>query len=83
MEIGELFLIRNQDSNLEEKVLWAADSYQKKYGQAPTLCLVHPSLIKGQSQRLAGLRVEAKKSVLPNYLWIGIPTDAEAKPHAR
>jgi hypothetical protein len=82
MEIGELFLIRNLDSNLEEKVLWAANSYQKKYGHAPTLCLVHPSLIKGLAGRLAGLRVEAKKSVLPNYLWIGIPADAEAKPFA-
>lgn len=83
MEIGELFLIRNLDSDLEEKVLWAADNYQKKYGHAPTLCLVHPSLINGQVQRLAGLRVEAKNSVLPNYLWIGIPADAEAKPFAR
>jgi hypothetical protein len=83
MEIGELFLIQNLASDLEEKVLWAADNYQKKYGHAPTLCLVHPSLIKGQARRLAGLRVEAKKSVLPNYLWIGVSADAEAKPIAR
>lgn len=80
MDIGELFWIEQPGASLEEKVLWAADSYQKKYGHAPTLCLVHPSLLKGNT-RLGRLRLEPKKSILPNYLWIGIAADA-AKPLA-
>lgn len=83
MEIGELFLIEDPKAKLEEKILWAADSYQKKYGQAPTVCLLHPSLLKGQSRRVGGLRLEAKKSVLPNYLWIGVLADAATTPLAR
>jgi hypothetical protein len=81
MEVGELFYIENPSLNLEERVLWAAKRYQKKFGQQPTLCMLHPSLLKGGQKRLGRLRLEAKKSVLPNYLWIGIP--AEAKPLAR
>ncbi len=81
MDIGGLFWIEQTDASLEEKVLRAADSYQKKYGQAPTLCLLHPSMLKGSSTRLGRLRLEAKKSILPNYLWIGIGADT-AKPLA-
>jgi hypothetical protein len=75
MDIGELFWIEKPNDNLEEKVLWAAQSYQKKYGQSPTLCLVNPSLLKDGGKRLGRLRLEAKKSVLPNYLWIGVAAD--------
>lgn len=81
MDIGELFWIEQPNASLEEKVLWAADSYQKKYGQAPTLCLLHPSMLKSGNTRLGRLRLEAKKSILPNYLWIGVAADA-AKPLA-
>ena len=81
MEVGELFYIENPSLNLEERVLWAAERYQKKFGQQPTLCMLHPSLLKAGQKRLGRLRLEAKKSVLPNYLWIGVP--AEAKPLAR
>jgi hypothetical protein len=75
MEIGELFWIKEPKASLEQKVLWAADSYQRKYGQTPNLCLVHPSLLIGKRNRLGGLRLEAKKSILPNYLWIGVAGD--------
>ena len=80
MELGELFWIKNPSEGLEQKVLWAADNYERKYGQAPNLCLVHPSLLNGKRSRLGGLRLEAKKSILPNYLWIGMA--AEVKPIA-
>lgn len=81
MDIGELFWIEKPNGNLEQKVLWAAQSYQRKYGQSPTLCLVHPSLLNGGGKRLGRLRLEARKSVLPNYLWIGVAAE-EARPLA-
>ena len=83
MEVGELFYIEDPSLNLEERVLWAAERYQKRFGQQPTLCLLHPSLLKAGQKRVGRLRLEAKKSVLPNYLWVGVPADAGAKPLAR
>lgn len=83
MELGELFLIEDPGLNLEQRVLWAADRYQRKYGQQPTLCMLHPSLLRGERKRLGLLRLEAKKSILPNYLWLGVDADASTKPLAR
>ena len=82
MEVGELFYIENPSLNLEQRVLWAAKRYQKKFGQQPTLVMLHPSLLKAGQKRLGRLRLEAKKSVLPNYLWIGVPAD-RVKPLAQ
>jgi hypothetical protein len=76
MDTGELFFIENPKLDLEGKVLWAAKSYQQKYGRKPTLCMLHPSLLRGGTRRVGGLHLEAKKSILPNYLWIGIANDA-------
>ncbi len=82
MDFGELFYIADKRLNLEERVLWAAERYQKKYGQQPTLVMLHPSLLKAGQKRLGRLRLEAKKSVLPNYLWIGVPADEAIMPLA-
>lgn len=83
MEVGELFYIPDSHLDLKERVLWAAERYRKKYGQRPTLVMLHPSLLRAGQRRLGLLRLEAKRSVLPNYLWVGVPTDASVKPLAR
>jgi hypothetical protein len=83
MELGELYYIPDPSIGLEQRVLWAAERYQKKYGQQPTLVMLHPSLLKVGQRQLGRLRLEAKKSVLPNYLWVGVPEDLDAKPLAR
>jgi len=58
-------------SSLEDKVSRAAAHYQRKYGQAPTLCFVNPSAKNGTDQA-AGIPIEALKVVGPNCLWIGV-----------
>ena len=83
MELGELYYIPDPTIELEERVLWAAERYQKKYGEQPTLVMLHPSLLRAGQKRVGKLRLEARKSVLPNYLWIGVPADSEARPLAR
>ena len=83
MEIGELYLVEDKSMNLEQRVLWAAKRYQRKYGQSPTLCLLPPSLLHGQQGQLGNLRLEAKQSLLPNYLWMGEAGEAADKPLAR
>jgi len=84
MEFGELFLIEDPRMDLEQRVLWATERYQRMYGRQPTLCLLHPSLLEGgERRRLGTLRLVAKKSVLPNYVWLGAPADGATWPLAR
>jgi hypothetical protein len=82
MEIGELFRIEDSRLNLEQRVLWAAKRYERKYGQQPNLAMAHPSVVEGARNRLGSLRIEARKSVLPNYVWVGV-TQAVLTPLAR
>lgn len=77
--MGDLFFIENA-SQLEGKILWAAERYRQKYGRAATLVMLHPSLL-AKSRRLGSLRLEPRKTVLPSYLWVG--EDAAAMPLAR
>lgn len=81
MQPGELFLIEDRTLSPRAGVLWAAERYRRQYGRAPTLCLVHPSLLPGLRGTLAGLQVQAKPSLLPNYVWLGAA--AETTPLAR
>lgn len=84
MELGELFLIEDTRMSPEARVLWAAERYRRRYGQDPSLCLVHPSLLPAAGGRIAGLRVEAKPALLPNYLWLGsVAPEGRPKPSAR
>ena len=65
MDTGELFFISDPKQDLESKVLWAAESYKRKYGQAPTLCMLHPSLMSGRAQ-VGSVKLEPKRSILPS-----------------
>ena len=47
MKTGLLWFDDDPRKELEEKVLRAAAHYERKYGQAPELCFVHPSAFDG------------------------------------
>lgn len=72
MKPGELFLIEDVSMSIEARVLWAAERYRQHYGQHPTLCLLHPSLMPAVGEQVAGVRVEARPNLLPNYVWLGV-----------
>ena len=71
MDWGLLWYDDTSGRLLEDKVSRAAAHYQRKFGQPPTLCFVHPSAKNGTDQ-VEGVQVETLKTVGPNYLWIGI-----------
>jgi hypothetical protein len=71
MDMGLLWYDDTADRPLEAKVSRAAAHYQRKFGQLPTLCFVHPSAKNGTDQ-VGGVQVETLKTVGPNYLWIGV-----------
>ena len=72
MSIGELYFDDNPALGFEAKVLQAAGVYEKKYGHSPTLCLVNPLDMLGIGSSIGSLKLVPKKTVLPNYFWIGV-----------
>ena len=83
MNVGMLWFDNDSKASLEGKVERAATYYRKKYGKAPTLCFVHPSMLpeglpasenEVQSRVITtdGIEVRSNRSVLPNHFWIGV-----------
>jgi hypothetical protein len=79
MNIGMLWFDNDPKTELTLKIKRAADYYQHKYGRAPTLCFVHPSMVPGSSPESAetvlksgDIEVRSSRSVLPNHFWLGI-----------
>ena len=80
MNIGMLWFDNDPKVELTIKIERAAAYYRTKYGNQPTLCFVHPSMIgsittdnQGQAPlRTAGVEIRSARSVLPNHFWIGV-----------
>lgn len=93
MDIGMLWFDNDKNANLDAKVKQAASYYQKKYGQSPNLCFVHPNMLStnrkkpkgrpkpqnGGPRKTAGVELRTSQSLLPNHFWLGIHRQ-EAKP---
>ena len=86
MDVGMLWFDNDNSADLDVKVKRAASYYQKKYGQSPNLCFVHPSMIptngkesgskkkakNGKPRKTAGVELRTSQSLLPNHFWLGI-----------
>lgn len=80
MKTGLLWFDDDPHRKLEEKVLRAAAHYERKYGQAPDVCFVHPSVFgrNGKRGERSGVRkageveIRAGCSVLPDHFWLGV-----------
>lgn len=62
--------------NLDTKIARAAVYYRNKYGRAPNVCFVHPTMLPQTASDTTyvagGVEVRSNRSVLPNHIWIGI-----------
>jgi len=71
MNVGMLWFDNDPKADLTVKVMRAATYYQNKYGQSPTLCFVHPSMISAAPVKTNGIEIRTSRSVLPNHFWLG------------
>jgi len=77
MNIGMLWFDNDPKTALDDKILRAATYYQNKYGQAPNVCFVHPSMLPETSKKNAGnVEVRKSRSVLVNHFWLGVNNSA-------
>jgi hypothetical protein len=79
MDVGMLWFDNDKQTDLSRKIERAVNYYQKKYGQTPNLCFVHPCMLtngssaaKNHAQATGGIELRESKSMLPNHFWIGI-----------
>ena len=72
MDIGMLWFDNDPKLDLPGKVAKAAAYYQHKYGEEPTLCFVHPSMLAEQKVKTGGVAVCSNNTVQPNHFWIGV-----------
>lgn len=69
---------------LSVKIQKAADYYQKKYGRAPDLCLVHPQMLSSETGipgAEGGVTVRPWRSIPLHHFWIGVE-DMPTREHA-
>lgn len=78
MNTGMMWLDSRPNLTLDEKIVEAALYFHRKYGRAPTLCLVHPQDLAGtkisevEAPEQIKLTVRPWRSVLPSHMWIGV-----------
>jgi hypothetical protein len=79
MKEGLLWYDDNPERDLAEKIGRAARRYRQKFGYSPDVCYVHPSALSGWStsdgngkvQKMGGVCVSSKPSVLRHHFWVG------------
>lgn len=72
MKTGMLWFDNDPKTDLPTKISRAAAYYQKKYGQMPDICFVHPSMVGGNPVKSQGIEVRPTRQVLPHHLWMGV-----------
>ena len=74
MHTGMLWFDDDSRATLESKIIKAAQYYKNKYGRAPDLCLVHPTMLNGSKPVAthSNITVRSYNPVLPGHIWIGV-----------
>ena len=72
MDTGLLWFDNDPKSDVLSKVQKAAAYYSQKYGEAPNLCFVHPSMLPEIKAEAGEIAVCSNKTMLPTHFWIGV-----------
>lgn len=79
MNIGMLWYDNDPKAEMIVKIERAASYYRQKYGKAPNVCFIHPSMLHIENtestprpMKAGGIEVRTSRSVLPNHFWIGV-----------
>jgi hypothetical protein len=72
MNSGMLWFDDDPKVDLKAKIIKASVYYHKKYGQAPNLCLVSPSVAAEVQNNSVPIKVQISQFILPHHFWIGV-----------
>jgi hypothetical protein len=77
MDTGLLWF-DNSAQPLTDKVAAAAAHYERRFGESPNVCYMHPEMLDKASAKQCALQLRTATHVLQHHLWIGI----ESRPRA-
>ncbi len=72
MNTGMLWFDNDPKIDFYVKIMRAAEYYQKKYGQIPDVCFVHPSMKVEVPSKSINVDVQVNQMILPNHFWLGV-----------
>ena len=72
MITGMLWFDNDPKIDLNTKIIKASEYYQKKYGQTPNLCFIHPSMAVESPSKSFVVDVKTDQMILPNHFWLGV-----------
>lgn len=71
MLIGMLWY-DNTKGHLHERIEKAADYYERKYGQWPSVVYVNPVEVPGVPVTDSGIEIRTSTQILPHHFWVGM-----------
>jgi hypothetical protein len=69
--------------SLKVRVKEAVEYYSEKYGEAPTLCFVNPSMVSEKVKASNGVEVKETRIVMPGHFWLGVSEEETQKTNGR
>jgi hypothetical protein len=73
MKVGMLWFDGKDVDDVGPRVQAAASYYRNKYGRAPTVCFLHPSMMgEVRLVQVDGVRLRPSDSILRGHLWLGV-----------
>ncbi len=75
MDIGLLWFDDGEKRSLNEKINNAVSHYEKRFGDQPTVCYMHPDTMIEDYGPPQGILVKTAANVLTNHFWVGIASD--------
>ena len=75
MEMGLLWFDDGENSSLQEKISNAVSHYERRFGDQPTVCYMHPDTVFEDSELCNGVSIKTAPNVLPNHFWVGMAVE--------
>jgi len=72
MATGMIWFDNDPQKSINEKINFAIQYYQKKFGSEPTLCFLHPIFMDKTLDLNSNIEFNFNKNLSPDHIWVGM-----------
>jgi hypothetical protein len=76
LEVGMLWFDDTPGRPVMAIIERAVEHYTEKYGEVPSVCLVHPDALADEGYPGNSVNILPAPNVLPHHFWLGVARDA-------